>query len=561
MKKTPKKKIFSNITIAVFLIMFLKCQSPESNFSLPEPNPASAEITLNSSGSTSKTIGPEGGSIEITGADSWNYKFTVPEGFLVSETEISMTPIASLTSPMFTEFTAGVQFEPDGLILPGIAWLDISGDVEGDNLIGLTYEGNGNEVAFSWAEITGSTIRIPITHFSGGGAGTPAPGGANRSPTNTMRAMGQALVNAFIENEENCIGFDHPLGGTVIEWYQKVFESMIEPKLKSAEENDLVLSEAISMVLEWKAWRKHAEYLLCTDITESLEAVPGEKTANELIQKGLVNAVDKAADFCATAHDLGETKHILAWFAASQLLFDIEDIDLTSQVDQRLRDCLSFELQFNSYVDLVETTLTFRADMKSTIKTLHPNAQGQTFGWFGEDDTPRAYGPLEYSPKLNYPSKPGCDVVISRIKTQMASAEIPELKISDPIRYVPINLNKPKDSETGIQGTQPPNDGASKDKNKFMLIFYPLEGSEYFEVTCTDLLGGPNEDGAWGPYTFNGIHEEDMNPYYNGFTIMLERGPGKLYGRATFDRTINVEVTITEKTTFDLFHIAPRVRK
>ncbi len=82
--------------------------------------------------------------------------------------------------------------------------------------------------------------------FSGGGAGTPAPGGADRSPTNTMRAMLHALSAAWAEpeNEKECIGASHPLGGFVVDWYQAIFESMIEPKLLAAAKNDLLLAEA-----------------------------------------------------------------------------------------------------------------------------------------------------------------------------------------------------------------------------------------------------------------------------------------------------------------------------
>ena len=125
-------------------------------------------------------------------------------------------------------------------------WLEISGDVIGDDLVGLTYEGDGDEVALGWAEVEGLIIRVPITHFSGGGAGTPAPGGADRSPTNTMRAMLHALSAAWAEpeNEKECIGASHPLGGFVVDWYQAIFESMIEPKLLAAAKNDLLLAEA-----------------------------------------------------------------------------------------------------------------------------------------------------------------------------------------------------------------------------------------------------------------------------------------------------------------------------
>jgi hypothetical protein len=95
--------------------------------------------------------------------------------------------------------------------------------------------------------------------------------------------------------------------------------------------------------------------------------------------------------------------------------------------------------------------------------------------------------------------------------------------------------------------------------DKPFLVLFPLEGSEFFETACTDLLGGPNPDGAWGPWTFNELHADELSPTWEGFKIPLEPGTGKLYGRATFEQTINTEVRVFEQTTFDLFHDAPRV--
>ena len=146
------------------------------------------------------------------------------------------------------------------------------------------------------------------------------------------------------------------------------------------------------------------------------------------------------------------------------------------------------------------------------------------------------------------------------------------MKILDPIRSVSTDIN----IVTSTEGTSTTDDDENEDNNdggeasdtdggenkkKMMLIFYPLEGSEYIEATCSDLWGSNNEDGAFGPFYFNALHEDDMNPLFNGFTVMLERAPGKLYARKTFERTLFEDgATITEKTTFDLWHKAPRVR-
>ncbi len=565
------KKIINRFRFPIYLLSLLiciKCHSPESTSSLPKPNPVSAEITIDSTSSSTNIIGPEGGIIEIAGTDGWEYRFSIPKGFLVSEIEITMTPIASFTSIVLKDFTAGVQFEPSGLVLPGIAWLEMSGDFSMKDLVGVTYEGEGDEVALDWAEIKGSTIRVPITHFSGSGAGTPAPGAGDHSPSNPLKAMKNALIGAYFENDWECIGASHPLGSVLGEWYQAIFESMIEPKLEAATDNDLLLAEAINAVIEWTTFRQSASFFLCDDISEDLDAAPGIDRSNDLMARGLVNAVNTAADHCATAHDLGETKHMLEWQAVAQLLFG-SDLDLSNQVSERCRGCLTFELQFESLVEVYEytNTMTFSAQMKSTIEPLYPNSLGQIIGWIGQNETPMAFGPLIYTPKLNYPSKPGCEVIISRIETKSAVALLPEMKILDPIRNVPTNVNivRPNlyPTEDGGENEDNNEEGenvdVNKDKNKLMLIFFPLEGTEYIEATCTDLLGSDNPDGAWGPYTFNGLHEEDMNYVYNGFQFMLEWGYGELFGWATSEK--NALDIAKERTTFQLIHKAPRVEK
>jgi len=102
-----------------------------------------------------------------------------------------------------------------------------------------------------------------------------------------------------------------------------------------------------------------------------------------------------------------------------------------------------------------------------------------------------------------------------------------------------------------------------KKKDEMMLIFYPLNGTEFIEVPCSGLLGGPNPDGTFGTFSFNELYKHRMDTStLGGFSIKLKRGSGKLYARKSIDSTRYEDgVAITEKTTFDLWHKAPRVRK
>lgn len=555
------KQIFKYIFIIVFFLLTgIRCKKPEPISSLPEPNPASAEITLDAASSTSETIGPEGGKIEIVGTDGLEYLFTIPKGFLISETEITMTPIASLTSPMLERFTAGVQFEPDGLVMPGVAWLEISGGVFKNKLIGINYEGDGKEVALSWAELDGSTLRIPISHFSGSGAGTPAPGAGDRSPTGHYKAMSNLIAEAYIENDSYCIGQSHPTGKYSIAWYKGLLTTFILPKLEKAAKNDLLLADAIRNYIDWYAWPQYVDGMLCFDINEEIDGNM-ETKAEELIKIGLENAMDTASDYCAKKHDISETTHMINWVAASHLLEGIiTNVSLdTYDMIERIKDCLTFELQFSSHLVIGEGAReTFSCDLSSTIKPVIPEANGQYLGWISKEDANQpAYGPLKYEPSFKNYAK-GCDIIFSKIKTEPASVFLPQVNIPKPTRIVNKYINIPDQEEN-----QQEDDG---DQNKdVLLIFYPLEGSEFISATCADpnLWGSTNEDGTFGTFYFNMLYKHKMYPKYGGYRFMLEKqGPGKLYARKTIDSTRYEEgAKINERTSFELFHKPKGVQK
>jgi hypothetical protein len=397
----------------------------------------------------------------------------------------------------------------------------------------------------------GGVVRVPVTHFSGAGAGAPAPG-ADGSPTDPVRAMGQALTKAYVDNEYNCIDLSHPLGEFLIGGYQALFANDVEPGLEQASSNDMVLSPAIDAAMRWRAARQYYAPLLCEDAAEDIDNLPEDDRADELITAGIVNAIDTAADSCATTHDLGETRYMLAWRAVAVMLFGDDDGTWSSLASERVRGCLTFEVQFHSYIEVTDSPVVFTADMESTVAGLVPVGQAKRLGLFiADDDDGVGTGPLSYTPRLEMTTNGGCPVDVTRVEAHPASALLPDVPIPDPIRQVPLGVASGADAGVNQSGGE---------AGEVSLIFFPLAGSEYFETSCTDLLGGPNPDGAWGPWTFNGIHEEEMNSEWDGFTIKLDRGTGKLYGRATYQRTeTRPSATIYEETTFDLFHAAPRV--
>jgi hypothetical protein len=513
---------------------------------LPDPDPASAEVTLDSSAAVSALIGPDGGSIAAAGSDGRSYVLTIPPNYLANEVEITMIPIADLSTPILDEFSGGVQFSPEGLAFPGVAWLEIAGADVPEKAVGFSYVGAGEDAAIGWVDAEGTAIRVPITHFSGAGAGTPAPGAGTRYPRDAVATMAVTLTSAWIANNALCIDATNPIGEVLPAWYEALFEAEVEPKLEQAATDDTLLPDAIRAALRWRAARHYYQPVLCDDLFKALDNTAADQRLDELVGRGLENAIGTAADSCATTHDLGETRYILAWLANAQLLFGDEDGNWSRLAQERIAGCLTFELEFRSLIEVTNPGLNvFTGHMESTISGLMPLANSLSLSLIDgrQDDGSRA-GPLAYTPSIDFTYDDSCSILVTQVETRPALALFPEVKIPAPIRQIDVIINRDD----------------VKQPEKFLLVFFPLAGSEFFETSCTDLFGGPNQDGAWGPYTFNNLHEDEMNPVYEGFSIEMERETGKLYGSKAYKRELTREgATIFEETTFDLFHDAPRV--
>lgn len=526
----------------------------------PDGDPASADITLDRDTAAVGTIGPDGGSIETAATDGRRYRLVVPPGFLESDVEITVTPLVDVATDVLATFAGGAQLEPEGLTFPGVVWLEIEGADAREHLIGFSYERSGEEVSLGWAETDGGTVRVALTHFSGAGAGTPAPGAGDRAPSDSIAAIGNALAAAYADNDYQCIDASDPFGEAVVAWYQAVFTDEIKPVLEAAGTDDLVLAEAIGATLRWRGAGDLLGYMMCG--ASVFTDLPEQDAANALMTTGFVNAIDTAADSCATSHDIGEVRYILHWVGVAKLLFGDEDWSWGRRARERVAGCLTFELQFTSYVEANDPLgFRFSAEMSTTIRSILPYAQSDALLLDPSDDADAWHGgELAYSPRIDAAELFGCDIVLTNVTTSPAEVALPNLDIPAPSRPVPTGVGG---SATTPDGTGTASGDGAKEQ-PIRVILRPLRGSEFIEAACDDRFGGPNPDGAWGPWTFDGLHEDELGldpDWKDGFAIDLEPGPGRLVGRKTYQRTEYREGTeLYEQTTFDLFHEAPRVR-
>ena len=144
---------------------------PAAVFSPTEP-PIDLAVTPETGNTVSALIPAAGGELRATGSDGTVYALTIPDGALVADTEISMTPVASVTGlPTGGDVTFAVQLAPDGLHLDDFATLTITpaAALPIDQQIPFGYEAAGSGMFLALPVVNDPRVQLRILHFSGYG--------------------------------------------------------------------------------------------------------------------------------------------------------------------------------------------------------------------------------------------------------------------------------------------------------------------------------------------------------------------------------------------------------
>lgn len=137
-------------------------------------NPASIEVTFEDSASVSGVIGAEGGSLTATSMTGTTYELSIPPEALLSDVEITMTPLASAEGdPLGEAQTEGVKLEPEGLHFLRRTTLEIRGEAIGPDFLGFTADGGGEDFHLVPADPSSGALTVVVTHFSMVGASDP----------------------------------------------------------------------------------------------------------------------------------------------------------------------------------------------------------------------------------------------------------------------------------------------------------------------------------------------------------------------------------------------------
>lgn len=169
-----KRARFAALFLSGVLVV---CCSGSSN-----PSAGSGPITGTSMGTLTFTrddahkvtqlIDPSGGMVTLTDAAGTTWTLSFPEGFdAVSVTLVPLTHVSAGSGP---QVTAGVLFEPDGLVPFGMANLlvDLPAGAPAQTL--YAFDTDGSNLWLAGQRLVGSTYSVDVPHFSGVGMG-PTP--------------------------------------------------------------------------------------------------------------------------------------------------------------------------------------------------------------------------------------------------------------------------------------------------------------------------------------------------------------------------------------------------
>ena len=125
------------------------------------------DLTLDPGAVASASIGPAGGTLEVTGPDATTYVLEVPPGALLETVEITATPVASFGSG--NESAHGVLFAPTGLSFLADVTLSMTAveEIPPDRQLVFQFSDDGDEVIAAEPVFDDPALVLHVDHFSG----------------------------------------------------------------------------------------------------------------------------------------------------------------------------------------------------------------------------------------------------------------------------------------------------------------------------------------------------------------------------------------------------------
>lgn len=291
-------------------------------------NPLNVQVNVDEQHTAHAVIPVTGGKLSVQGADGTRYTLNFPDGALLKDEDITLTPVSNIEGMPFSGgLVGGLQMAPEGLRLFHPATLSIESPktvaAQGFVTVAFAYHQNGEGVYLNPSETKGNVLILEIWHFSGEASvqATPAEiqNQQQRIPSNPEDAFIQRMQEYLgRERQAQLLGkdpdpaFEKMMG----DFLHEAYTSFIAPQLSTALNNCDAAPAILSRALGWL----RQVQLLGFD----KEFQPESTKITKTMEQALVNCYNKEYDQCVIDNEIRHRVKMLGILRQASLL-GIED--------------------------------------------------------------------------------------------------------------------------------------------------------------------------------------------------------------------------------------------
>ena len=368
--------------------------------------PVALQTELDRDRAASRVVTAAGGTLSATGSDGTRYRLRIPQGALLADERITLTPLRSVRGlPLRGGSVAAVHVEPSGLQLmkPAVLTIRPTRPVPVAEQVAFGYYGNGRD-AHAYP-LTGDPARVEmqLVHFSGYGFGRAAPDDPGRAAlqrASAHEARLQARVAEILGRErarqqrgEEPSDTGDPLKDAAIEY----FDAVLRPLMRTAETDERMAGCCMQRYL---GWERQIQLLGmdaagprpgASDRELERRRMEGEASAARILANAYEKGVERAVRQCRQEHDLTAVSTLLGLERQRQLLGGDTtgpEIAAFRRAWEAMERCFRFEVEFSSSFDV--RSAADGARMHNQVKARIPVDVGST-----ERRVPGS-GPLQY---------------------------------------------------------------------------------------------------------------------------------------------------------------------
>ena len=481
-----------------------------------------------------QVITVEGGDITVTAADGTRFTLVVPPKALLSDLEITMTPVAQVGQlPLSGGLVAAVQLEPEGLLLWEPASLTIEPAVQVDVLeqLSFTWREQGEGFHLYPLQIDPSSITMKLVHFSGYGLSSGTDAEADELPPlpRQQDQLESEVEKKTRKERKDRYRFPPPPKKKQKKRKRQLCSDFNQARIRSfdplkrqfdsalASRDEAELRCRLNDALKWERF--------ATIEQAFTECLPAElATAYEILAdfrlKALEILADKAYERCGSnvaeaLRLIGLEKEARRYQASysdgvNEVLFG----QLAGRIREKAKKCARFELQFES---IIEGKELFESRVRATVPIQ-----------YDPEKTTLAESPLEY---LSFSVKDSC---LRAGSVQGSTFFVIGLEFD-------LNLRDDQDCS-----------GANEPEAELVsMTILPVPPSETIIDTGCDGKSESIKTNLWSG-GFSNLHEMEFDNDRSGFVIRnWGKGSNQLLARKTYPPSNGI---FSEQTSLDLFY-------